>query len=123
MQTLRLSMLIVLLSAVLAACAADQVTAEEIMERMKAAREQLQTVHAVADITLTTPERNGTFTVEGWAQKTDATDAAGQPLVMTRAKVLAASEAELANTEFVNDGETFSLYNPAANKVLTGKVS
>jgi outer membrane lipoprotein-sorting protein len=120
MRILRFSILIILLSSVLAACAANQITAEEVMQRMKDARESLQTVHGVADVTLTTPERSGSFTVEGWAKKSGTTD--DPRTAMTRAKVLTASDPELANTEFVSNGETFWLYNPDANKVLTGNV-
>lgn len=123
MRLLRLGSLVALLGLLLAACAPGQVTADEIMQRMEAARNNLTTAHAIADVALDTPERSGTFSVEAWTQKTDKTDAAGKPIAKLRAKVLQASEADLVGTEFVNDGETFWLYSPKENKVVTGKLS
>jgi outer membrane lipoprotein-sorting protein len=123
MRFLRLATLMAMLGLLLAACASNQITADEIMQRMQAARDNLQSAHAVADISLDSPERSGTFTVEAWTVKTDQTDAAGKPIAKLRAKVLQASESDLVNTEFVNNGETFWLYNPQANKVITGNLS
>jgi outer membrane lipoprotein-sorting protein len=127
MRLFRFASLLVVLSLALAACAPNELTAEQIMQRMQEARDKLQTAYTVADISLQSPERNGSFTVESWAKKTNQTDAAGQPITKLRAKVLAASNdqggPDLTGTEFVNDGETFWLYNPAENKVVTGKLS
>ena len=123
MRLLRLGSLVALLGLLLAACAPGQITADEIMQRMEAARNNLNTAHAIADISLDTPERSGSFSVEAWTQKTDKTDAAGKPIAKLRGKVLQASEADLVGTEFVNDGETFWLYSPKENKVVTGKLS
>ena len=128
MRHLRFASLLMLLSLMLAACAPGQtLTAEEIMQRMQHARDNLQTAHTVADVALNSPERSGTFKIESWAQKTDQVDASGKPIAQLRAKVLEAAgddrAASLVGTEFVNDGETFWLYNPQENKVITGKLS
>ncbi len=123
MKLLRLSTIFVVMSLLLVACAGNAPTAQEIMDRMKAARENLQTAHTVAEITLDAPERSGTFKVEAWAAKTGTTDAAGRPIGQARARVLEASDAELVGTEVVNDGQTFWLYNPDANTVITGAIS
>lgn len=123
MRFLRFASVVALLSLILTACQTEQVTAQEIMDRMKAARDKLQTVHVIADISLTSPEQSGTFTVEGWAKKTGQTNADGEPIAKTRLEVKQASEADLVGTIAVNDGETFYLYNPQENKVVTGKLS
>jgi outer membrane lipoprotein-sorting protein len=123
MRLLRLGSLVALLGLLLAACAPGQVTADEIMKRMETARNNLKTAHAIADVSLSSPDRDGSFSVEAWANKTDQTDAAGKPIAQLHAKVLQASEADLVGSEFVNDGVTFWLYNPKENKVITGKLS
>ncbi|HEX6293221.1 MAG TPA: DUF2092 domain-containing protein [Herpetosiphonaceae bacterium] len=123
MRILRIGSLVGLLGLLLAACAPQEVTADEIMRRMEAARNNLKTAHVIADVSLTTPERNGSFTVEAWAEKTDQTDAAGKPIGKLHAKVLNASEQDVVGSEFVSDGDTFWLYHPKANKVITGKRS
>lgn len=128
MRILRFATVLMLVSMVLVACAPGQtLTAEEIMQRMQAARDKLQTAHTVAEVTLNSPERSGSFSIESWAKKTDQTDAAGKAIVQLRAKVLQASgddrAANIVGTEFVNDGATFWLYNPQENKVVTGKLS
>lgn len=123
MRMLRLGSLLAMIGLLLAACAPREVTADEIMRRMETARNNLQTAHVIADVSLASPERNGTFSVEAWAKKTGQTDAAGKPIGKLRAKVLSANEQDLVNSEFVSDGETFWLYTPKANKVITGKRS
>jgi outer membrane lipoprotein-sorting protein len=132
MRIIRLGALLAMLGLLMVACAPSDVTADEIMQRMQKARDMLNTAHAVADVTLDSPsqpERSGSFTIESWTKKTDKTDAAGKPITKLRAKVLNASGgdadqvAEMIGTEFVNDGETFWLYTPKGNKVVTGKLS
>jgi len=127
MRLFRFASLLMILSLALAACAPNQLTAEQIMQRMQDARNNLKAAHTVADVVLDSPERAGSFTIEGWAEKTGQTDAAGKPIGKLRAKVLAVSGEQegpdLTGTEFVNDGETFWLYNPAENKVVTGTLS
>jgi outer membrane lipoprotein-sorting protein len=122
MRVLRFGIVLSLVSLLLAACG-TQLTAEQIMDRMEQARANLQTAHVVADVAITSPEENGTVQVEGWAEKTEQTDANGQPVSRLRANVLQASEADLVGTQFVSDGSTFWLYNPSKNTVLTGSQS
>lgn len=107
----------------LAACATQQVTAEEIMQRMRDARDKLNSAHVVADVALKTPERNGTFTVEAWAEKSGRTDAAGKPITKSRLEVKQASEADLRGAIAVNDGETVWLYMPAQKRAVKGTLS
>lgn len=123
MKLLRVSTIGVLMSLLLVACAGNAPTAQETMDRMQAARENLRTAYTVVEVTLDAPERSGAFKVEAWAAKTGATDAASRPIGQLRAKVLNADDAALVGTEFVNDGRTFWLYNPHANTVITGSVS
>ncbi len=119
-----LLLLIALLGALLlAACGQRLPTAEEIVERMEAARAATNDAHATVALDVTTPDRAGRMVVEGWMQKTGATDAAGKPINRVRVEVREASEADLVGSLMVSDGETFWLYNPAENTVITGAAS
>lgn len=120
---LRFLGLVLLLSAlVLSACTREQITAEEIVQRMEAARDAMQDVHATVALNFTTDQRNGTMLVEGWMKKTDQTTADGKPISKVRAVVLEASEADLVGSLVVSDGTTFWFYNPSAKKAVTGNV-
>jgi outer membrane lipoprotein-sorting protein len=109
-----------LAATLLAACGQSLPTAEEIVQRMEAARAATNDAHAVVAIDFTSPERSGQLLVEGWIQKTGETDPTGEPIARVRAEVLEASEAELVGSLVVSDGATFWLYNPAENTVVTG---
>lgn len=116
-----MSLLFLLIGALtLAGCGAQDITAEEIVERMEEARASMQDIHATVAVDFITDERMGTMRVEGWLKKTDQTDADGEPVSMVRAEVLEASEAELEGATLVSDGETFWLYNADENTVITG---
>lgn len=119
MRLLRFGILVALSSLILTACG-GQLSAEAIMDRMQQARDNLQRAHAIADVAVTTPERSGTARIEGWIEKTGETDSGGKPVARMRINVLEASEPELVNAEFVTDGDTFWMYNPGHNTVLTG---
>ncbi|GAB4434589.1 MAG: outer membrane lipoprotein-sorting protein [Chloroflexi bacterium OHK40] len=119
-----LLLIVALLGALLlAACGQSLPTAEEIVDRMEAARAATNDAHAIVAIDFTSPERSGSLVVEGWMEKTGETDAAGEPLARLRIQVLEASEEGLKDTLVVSDGETFWLYNPAENTVITGSAS
>jgi len=123
MRLLRFVSLFSIVGLLLAACATEQVTAEEIMQRMRDARENLSSGHAVATVALDTPDRKGTFTVESWAKKTGQTDAAGKPIAKTRLEVDQSSDADLQGAVAVNDGETVWLYMPAEKRAVKGTLS
>lgn len=108
-------------SLLLAACGGSVPTAEEIVERMEAARAATTSAHATVALDFTSAERSGRIVVEGWMEQTGATDAAGNPIARVRAEVREASEEELAGTIAVSDGTTFWLYNQAENTVITGE--
>ncbi len=105
----------------LAACGATVPTAEEIVERMEAARAATTSAHATVSLDFSSPEQSGRIVVEAWTEKTGATDAAGNPVSRMRAEVREASEGDLAGTVAVSDGTTFWLYSPAENTVITGE--
>ncbi|MGQ9927453.1 MAG: DUF4367 domain-containing protein [Chloroflexaceae bacterium] len=106
----------------LAACGQRLPTAEEIVERMEAARAATNDAHATVVLDVTTPDRSERMVVEGWMQKTGVSDAAGKPINRVRIEVREASQADLLGSLMVSDGETFWLYNPAENTVVTGAV-
>lgn len=119
---LRLLTLVMLLigALTLAACGGQPITAEEIVQQMEEARDSMQDLHATVAVNFTTDEKSGSMLVESWMQKTGRTDEAGRPINKLRAEVLEAEEAEVEDTLFVSDGDTFWLYNRGENKVLTG---
>lgn len=121
MQLRLFSLVMLLVSAlVLSACGTQDITADEIVERMEDARDSLQDIHATVAIDFVTDERNGSMLIEGWLKKTEQVDADGEPVKKLRAEILEASEDRLVGTRLVSDGETFWVYNPDENKVLTG---
>lgn len=104
----------------LAACGATQYSAEEIVQRMEATRAATNDAHATVAIDFTSDQQNGSFVVEGWLKKTGRTDEAGQPIAKLRAEVKSAGQAELQGALLVSDGDTFWLYSPSKNQVVTG---
>lgn len=123
MRTLRWLSLGTLLLLTLAGCSgAETVTAEQIMDGLRQARETTRDAHAVAEVVTTGTREDGRFLVETWLRKTDETDALGKPIAQTRAKVLEASKSELVGTEIINDGGTITLWNPTGNKVIQGSL-
>lgn len=116
--------LVMLIGAMLlAACGQSLPTAEEIVERMEAARAATNDAHAVVAVDFTSPEQSGRIVVEGWTQKTGETGPDGEPIARMRAEVREASQEGLVGTIAVSDGESFWLYNPAENTVVTGRAS
>ena len=114
--------IVALLGALLvAACGNTLPTADEIVDRMEAARAATNDAHAVVAINFSSPDQTGTIVVEGWMQKTGASGPDGQPISRVRAEVLEASQAGMAGTLLVSDGTTFWLYNPSENTVVTGE--
>ncbi len=124
MRTLRWMLILVLATLMLAACGrGDTVTAEQIMEGMRQAREETEDAHAVAEVVTNGTQEDGRFAVELWMSKSGEVDAAGKPIARSRAKVLEASRAELLGTEIVNDGTTVWIYNPDRNTAVTGTIT
>ncbi len=117
------TLVLLLISAlVVSACSQAQTTisAEEIMQRMEAARDAMQDIRATVAFDFTSPEKSGSMLMETWLKKTDQTDAQDRPINMMRIEVREASEAQLQDARFVSDGETFWVYHPDENRVLTG---
>jgi outer membrane lipoprotein-sorting protein len=120
----RISLIALLLvgSLLLGACAERLPTAAEITQKMEAARASTDDVHATVAIGFTSPDQSGTLVVEGWMQKLpDAAD--GQPHARVRAEVREASQAAMVGTLVVSDGDTFWLYSPNDNTVVTGSAA
>lgn len=124
MRTIRWTIILILTTLTLAACArGETITADQIMEGMRQARENIKDTHAVAEIVTSGTQEDGRFAAEVWMSKSDTVDAAGKPIAQVRAKVLEASRDEMLGTEMVNDGTTVWIYNPARNTVITGKMA
>jgi outer membrane lipoprotein-sorting protein len=120
MRRTAIFVLLLLGSLLLGACTERLPTAEEIVDRMEAARAATDDAHATVAIDFTSAEQSGRLVVEGWMQRTDVTDAAGEPISRVRAEVREASEPEMVGSIVVSDGETFWLYSPSQNTVVTG---
>lgn len=105
---------------VLAACGQEQITAEEIVARMEAARDEMQDVHATVTMNFVTNERNGRIVVETWMKKGESADSEEPHFNKVRAVVLEADEPEMVGSEFISNGEVFWLYNPTEAKAITG---
>ncbi len=120
----RITTLVLLLISVLVVSACGQapttISAEEIMQRMEAARDAMQDIRATVAFDFTSPEKSGSMLMETWLKKTDQTDAQDRPINMLRIDVREASDAQLQDARFVSDGETFWVYHPDENRVLTG---
>ncbi|NJM08056.1 DUF2092 domain-containing protein [Candidatus Gracilibacteria bacterium] len=120
MKRISLILLAVFSALTLAACGQALPTAEEIVDRMEAARDAMQDVNATVALDFTSPDDSGSIVGEVWMQKTEQTDEAGEPIYRSRLEVREASSAEMIGTTFVSDGNSFWLYNPSENKVITG---
>ncbi|RRR65985.1 MAG: DUF4367 domain-containing protein [Candidatus Viridilinea halotolerans] len=123
MRRITALLLMVLATLSLAACTQSVPTAEEIVSRMEAARATTTSVAGTVDVRFQSPEQNGTLTLQGWMEQTGTTDAAGHPIARMRVEVAAASEAKLLGMTLVSNGESFWLYNPSENTVVTGVIS
>jgi outer membrane lipoprotein-sorting protein len=104
----------------LSACGPDQISADEIVARMKQAQQEITDIHGLLAVDFVTNERSGTLLVENWNETTGATDAEGQPIRKQRSEVRQASDARQVGTTYVTDGNKVWLYTPAENTVLTG---
>ena len=123
MRTFRWLLVGLLASLLLASCAGQEtVTAEQIMDGLKQARETTRDAHAVIEVVTSGTQQDGRFIAETWLRKSEQTDAAGTPIGQSGIKVLESSKQEFAGAEMVNDGTTVWISNPASNSVITGKL-
>lgn len=120
MRRLRLFLLSLIGMLALAACTQPLPSAEELAQRMEAARAAMTSAEATLSISFTTPEQSGTLSALGWMEQTSQRDAVGVPITRMRTEVSGASEAELLGMTMVSDGSTFWLYSPAEQRVITG---
>lgn len=115
-----LATLMLLMSMVLAACAKEEITAENIVTKMQEAQRNTADMHAVARLDFTSREESGFITAEYWMRKTGAKDEAGNDIQAIRLKVLEASEADAVGTEAVFNGDSGWMYSPAENTAYVG---
>ena len=118
MRLLRWTTLLTLMAALLAACGAEQITADQIMKRVQTVRQNTKDAHATLEVTIKGSGQDGRFVIEQWMAKSGETDPAGQPIVKSRIKVLEASEAEMVNSEIINDGTTMWVYSPSQKQAI-----
>ena len=115
-----LATLMLLMSMVLAACAKEEITAENIVTKMQEAQRNTADMHAVARLDFTSREESGFITAEYWMRKTGAKDEAGNDIQALRVKVLEASEADAVGVEAVFNGDSGWMYSPKENTAYVG---
>jgi outer membrane lipoprotein-sorting protein len=106
--------IVFLISVLLVGFFSLQPSAEDLFIQTLESMETLTDLHAVVEIELDTPEKQGSATVEVWARKGEEESGA------FRAEVLETSEDEFTGALMVSDGETLWAYDPTENKVLIG---
>jgi outer membrane lipoprotein-sorting protein len=120
-RTRTISLLGSLLGALaLSACGPDQITADEIVDRMKQSQQEIQDLHGLMAVDFVTNERSGTMLVENWNEATGSSDAEGKPIRKQRTEVRESSDPERVGTTYVSDGQRVWLYDPSENTVVTG---
>ena len=115
-----LATLMLLMSMVLAACAKEEITAENIVTKMQEAQRNTADMHAVARLDYTSRDESGFITAEYWMRKTGAKDEAGNDIQAVRVKVLDSSEADAVGVEAVFNGDSGWMYSPKENKAYVG---
>ena len=108
-----LTTVILLVISVLVAAFAMQPSAEELLVQAVERMKETESIHTVVTFTVDTPEESGSGTVEVWAQM-------DEKMPNVRMEVLDSSMEDVAGMVAVTDGETFWVYNPTENSVLTG---
>lgn len=112
--------LTLIMSLVLAACGREQITAENIVTKMRATQASTNDLHAVVRLDFVSPEETGFVTAEYWMRKTGTVDAAGNPESAVRFKILDGSAAEMVGSEAVFDGAKGWMYSPSDNTAYVG---
>ena len=120
MRTFILILISLISTLILGACTQPLPSADELAQRMEAARAAMTSAEATLSINFTTPEQQGTLSAVAWMEQTGQRDATGEPITRMRTEVSAASEAELLGMTMVSDGNNFWLYSPADQRVITG---
>lgn len=93
-----------------------QPSAQEILVQSLETSQAITDGHAIVEVTASLPDEEVSGTAEIWGKLNAGPN--GEPAV--RIEVLSASKEEVGGTVFVADGTQFWLWNPTANKVLTG---
>ncbi len=93
-----------------------QPSAEDILVQSLETSKAITDGHAIVEVTASLPDEEVSGTAEIWGKLNVGPN--GEPAV--RIEVLSASKEELGGTVFVADGNEFWVWNPTANKVLTG---
>ena len=108
------------MSMILAACGQDQITAENIVEKMREAQANTNDMHAVVALEFSSREESGSITAEYWTLKEAAANPDEQSQQSLRIEVLEASEAELQGVMAVFNGESGWFYEPQENVAIVG---
>ncbi len=103
--------ILVALSLLVSGCQ-DQLTAEEIVGKIKEVEAGTEDAHAVVEFGLQAQGMDMEVVAELWEKKPNK----------LRAEVLEASDADLVGATSVTDGQRVWMYHPGENEVVTGEV-
>jgi outer membrane lipoprotein-sorting protein len=115
-----ISSVLLIVSLLLSACAKEEITAENIVTKMREAQTATTDMHAVVRLDYTSPDQTGFISAEYWTRKTGTKDEAGNEVSAVRLKVLDASETDMVGSEAVFDGTQGWLYSPTENTAYVG---
>lgn len=115
-----LSSVLLIISLVLSACAREEITAENIVTKMRQSQVATNDMHAVVRVDYTSPDQTGFINAEYWTRKTGTKDAVGNDISALRVKILDSSQADAIGTEAVFDGDKGWVYTPKSNTAYVG---
>jgi outer membrane lipoprotein-sorting protein len=104
--------LLLLLALVVAGCG-QQITAEEIVSKVRETMENMTDVYAEVTVDVDIQGMQGAGTVEVWEKSPS----------QIRIHVLESTESQYVGVQMVSDGKVASLYDPRANQVLVGPLA
>lgn len=116
----RMWSLMLVLTMVLAGCGQEDITAENIVTKIREGQANTNNVHAIMRVDYTSDQATGFIKAEVWSSKTGNKDAEGNEIKAFRAKILDANDAKMVGAEVVTDGAQGWFYDPAENKAYVG---
>ncbi len=116
----RIWSLMLVLTMVLAGCGQEDITAENIVTKIREGQANTNNVHAVMRVDYTSDQAAGFIKAEVWSSKTGNKDADGNEIKAFRAKILDANDAKMVGAEVVSDGTQGWFFDPAENKAYVG---
>lgn len=112
--------LFLIFSIILVGCGKEEITAQNIVTKMRESQANTNDVHAVVEMSFSSREESGSVKAEMWMRKTGQKDAQGNDIQAMRMKVLEASEPKMVGAEMVTNGDAMWAYDPDSNTAYVG---